>query len=132
MTHRDVEPLPPFDIKPPTFHHYSLFPPTPFSRIWRIMLLTTLLFALPATFILTATVHGLPTNHLVERATIDDFINVQRQRSMTGVRDNLGPVGAKAPGAPGGILVASPSRSDPNCTRPSSCPVILPHYFLQL
>ena len=116
MTHRDVEPLPPLDIKPPTFHHYSLFPSTPLSRLWRIMLLTTLLLTLPVTFILTATVHGLPTHHLVERAPIDDFINIQRQRSMTGVRDNLGPVGAKAPGAPGGILIASPSRNDPNCT----------------
>jgi hypothetical protein len=79
------------------------------------MLLTTLLLALPATLIFTATVHGSPTKHLIERALIDDFIDTQRERSMTGVLDNLGPVGSKATGAPAGILVASPSRTDPNC-----------------
>lgn len=47
----------------------------------------------------------------------DDFItriDKQYAISVQGVRDNIGPNGAKAPGVPAGVMIASPSTQDPD------------------
>ncbi|KAF2757603.1 putative glucan 1,4-alpha-glucosidase [Pseudovirgaria hyperparasitica] len=45
---------------------------------------------------------------------LDSYIESQLQRSLQGVFDNIGPDGAKAPGAHAGIVIASPSTLDPD------------------
>jgi len=46
---------------------------------------------------------------------LTSFINTERAISLQGVKDNIGPDGAKVPGAGAGFVVASPSRVDPPC-----------------
>jgi len=48
------------------------------------------------------------------QASIDAFITAQTTVSINGVLANIGG-GSKAPGVPAGIVVASPSRSNPDC-----------------
>ena len=52
--------------------------------------------------------------HLQTR-DLNSFINTERAISLQGVKDNIGPDGAKVPGAGAGFVVASPSRVDPPC-----------------
>jgi hypothetical protein len=49
------------------------------------------------------------------RADLEEFIEAQSQRSIDGVLANIGADGSEAQGVPAGIVVASPSRSDPDC-----------------
>lgn len=80
------------------------------------MLLTSLFRALPAALLLLGA-QGTPVNeHSRPRQTsIDTFIRAQADISINGVLANIGPNGSKAQGVPAGILVASPSRSNPDC-----------------
>ncbi|KAK0119451.1 hypothetical protein ONS95_010900 [Cadophora gregata] len=50
--------------------------------------------------------------HLSPR-DLNSFIESERAISLQGVKDNIGPDGAKVPGAGAGFVVASPSRVDP-------------------
>lgn len=53
--------------------------------------------------------------HLYARDELDDFITKQREISITGVLANIGADGSKASGAAAGAVVASPSKSNPDC-----------------
>ncbi|KAH7324456.1 putative glucoamylase GMY2 [Stachybotrys elegans] len=55
-----------------------------------------------------------PINRLRGRADLEDFIAAQSDISIAGVLANIGADGSKAPGVPPGVVVASPSRSDPD------------------
>jgi glucoamylase len=79
------------------------------------MLFTSVLRALPAALLLCGA-QGSPVGDLESRqATIDAFITTQAGISIKGVLANIGGGGNKAPGVPAGIVVASPSRSNPDC-----------------
>jgi hypothetical protein len=56
---------------------------------------------------------------LQPRATgsIDNFIATESPIALQGILNNLGPDGSKAAGADAGVLVASPFKFKPNCTR---------------
>lgn len=79
------------------------------------MLFTSFLRALPAALLFS----GAQASPLVglesRQATIDAFIQAQSTISINGVLANIGGGGNKAPGVPAGIVVASPSRSNPDC-----------------
>jgi glucoamylase len=68
---------------------------------------------------------GTPLEHMKRQALIDGFIQNQVTVSINGVLANIGPDGTKAPGASAGIVIASPSRSDPDC-EPSSVFTMVP------
>lgn len=69
-----------------------------------------------ATLVSLITASTKPHNHLHCRADLDDFIIAQSQRSISGVLANIGADGSEAQGVPAGVVVASPSHSDPDCT----------------
>jgi glucoamylase len=46
---------------------------------------------------------------------IDAFIEKQRAISLQGALDNIGPNGSRVEGAAAGVIVASPTKDDPNC-----------------
>ena len=79
------------------------------------MLLVSLLRALPAALLLFG-VDAIPVDDYEKRQTsLDTFITSQADVSIKGVLANIGADGSKAQGAPAGIVIASPSRSDPDC-----------------
>lgn len=45
----------------------------------------------------------------------ETWLRLQREHSFRGVLDNIGPNGTKVKGAAPGIVVASPSKEDPDC-----------------
>lgn len=45
-----------------------------------------------------------------------DRLEEQYNISIQGVLDNIGGSGSKAPGADDGVIIASPSTEEPNCT----------------
>ena len=49
--------------------------------------------------------------------SIDSFIAAESPIALQGILNNIGPDGAKAAGAAPGIVVASPFKFNPNCTR---------------
>lgn len=60
--------------------------------------------------------------HVGERAagTLDSFIASEHPIALQGVLDNIGPMGSNAAGADSGLVIASPSKVDPDCK--SLCP----------
>ncbi|CAO2649242.1 Nn.00g066270.m01.CDS01 [Neocucurbitaria sp. VM-36] len=78
------------------------------------MLLTLVLRALPAIALLLGTNAVPVADHQKRQASIDDFIASQADVSIKGVLANIGTDGSKAQGVPAGIVIASPSRSDPD------------------
>mgnify|MGYP003624084156 CR=1 FL=1 len=78
------------------------------------MLFTSVLRALPAALLLTGVQSG-PVDHQKRQTSIDSFITSQADISIEGVLANIGTDGSKAQGVPAGIVVASPSRTDPDC-----------------
>ena len=81
------------------------------------MLLHHLFRAISASLLFSRPTSGSPVKSLDGRqATLEDFIKTQSEISIKGVLANIGPDGSKVQGAAAGIVVASPSRSDPDCT----------------
>jgi glucoamylase len=81
------------------------------------MLFTSVLRALPAALLLVGA-HASPVAQADgERRSspVDAFVKTQTEISIKGVLANIGTDGSKAQGAAAGIVVASPSRSDPDC-----------------
>lgn len=78
------------------------------------MLFSLLLHALPVALQFVGS-QATPLELQKQQASINKFIKSQAQVSINGVLANIGPNGSKAPGVPAGILIASPSRSDPDC-----------------
>lgn len=65
---------------------------------------------------LVAVGHSIPTNALVNRQSgLNSWIQSQDTRSLSGVLANIGPNGAYAYGANAGVVLASPSKSNPDC-----------------
>ena len=58
-----------------------------------------------------------PHHALHERATgsLDSFIAAESPIALQGVLNNIGSGGSKAPGTSSGIVIASPSTTNPNC-----------------
>lgn len=50
-----------------------------------------------------------------QSASLDDFIAFETPIARQGILDNIGPNGTDAWGASDGIVIASPSKSDPDC-----------------
>lgn len=46
---------------------------------------------------------------------LNSFIAAERVIALQGALDNIGPDGAKVPGAGAGFVVASPSKVNPDC-----------------
>ncbi|KAF2835713.1 carbohydrate-binding module family 20 protein [Patellaria atrata CBS 101060] len=65
-------------------------------------------------FLCISTVSANPVSRLENRADLEAFIDRQSDISIKGVLANIGPDGSKAPGVPAGVVVASPSRVDPD------------------
>jgi glucoamylase len=59
-------------------------------------------------------VNAEPIPRVEKRADLEAFIEKQSEVSIAGVLANIGPDGSEARGVPAGIVVASPSRSDPD------------------
>lgn len=79
-----------------------------------MMLFSLFLHALPVALQVVGS-QATPLELHKQQASINKFIKNQAQVSINGVLANIGPNGSKAPGVPAGILIASPSRSDPDC-----------------
>jgi glucoamylase len=77
------------------------------------MLYTSILRALPAALLFSGA-QATPLDLESRQASLDSFVTAQTTVSINGVLANIGG-GSKAPGVPAGIVVASPSRSDPDC-----------------
>lgn len=78
------------------------------------MLFTSVLRALPT--LLLAGAQGSPVAQNDRRQTsLDQFVSAQANVSINGILANIGTDGSKAQGAAAGIVVASPSRSNPDC-----------------
>lgn len=52
------------------------------------------------------------------QSSLDTWLNSEANKARQSVLDNIGSSGAKAQGAKAGIVVASPSKTSPPCTRP--------------
>lgn len=50
------------------------------------------------------------------QSTLSGFIESENTVALKGVLSNIGPKGSGASGASAGIVVASPSKSNPDCT----------------
>ena len=46
---------------------------------------------------------------------VSAYVASQLPISIQGILNNIGPAGSKAPGVADGIVIASPSKSDPDC-----------------
>lgn len=46
------------------------------------------------------------------------FIAFETPKSLKGILDNIGPNGTQVEGAASGLVIASPSKVDPDCTLP--------------
>lgn len=54
---------------------------------------------------------------------LEEFIDEQAEISIAGVLANIGADGSNAAGVPPGVVVASPSRADPDCE--PSIPILI-------
>lgn len=76
----------------------------------------TKLLAAVVEALLVGSALAIPTGTISKRQNdTDDFIEKQRPISLKGVLANIGPDGSGAEGAAAGIVVASPSKSEPDC-----------------
>ncbi|KAF1915658.1 Six-hairpin glycosidase-like protein [Ampelomyces quisqualis] len=80
------------------------------------MLFTSVLRALPAALLLGGAQASpiAQADGEIRSSPVDSFVKTQTEISIAGVLANTGPDGSKAQGAAAGIVVASPSRSDPD------------------
>lgn len=61
----------------------------------------------------------VPTEH----ESLESWLDAEKERALQSILDNIGPNGSYAFQAYPGVVVASPSKNDPNCTSifPSPC-----------
>lgn len=69
----------------------------------------------PVALLLSGTQATPTVNHQKRQSSLDTFIKAQADISIKGVLANIGTDGSKAKGVPAGIVVASPSRTNPDC-----------------
>lgn len=55
------------------------------------------------------------------QSSLDTFLASENTRARQDVLDNIGSAGVKVQGASSGVVVASPSKTNPDCMRPSQC-----------
>jgi hypothetical protein len=82
-----------------------------------IIFIMRFLSALP---VLLGAAFALPSpENIQERATgsLASWLSSENTVALQGVLANIGASGSKASGASAGVVVASPSKSDPNCKR---------------
>jgi hypothetical protein len=73
-------------------------------------------FAAAAFTSLISLAYGIPAStSLYRRATLDDWIASETSTALAGILANAGSTGAKSYGAVQGLLLASPSTTDPDC-----------------
>ena len=71
---------------------------------------------------LTLSQSAVAAPKLVSRANLDTWLDSETTFSLNGILDNIGASGAYAQSAKPGIVIASPSTSNPDCTSiPSGC-----------
>jgi len=75
------------------------------SRVGLALLLIAQTFAVPA--------------ELAAR-DVNSFVSSERKIALQGALNNIGPDGSAVPGAGAGLVVASPSKENPNCEFPST------------
>jgi len=93
------------------------------------MLVKTLGFYISAISASLSCVNGFPSWTLVDkRAELDTWIANENTIAFAGVLANFGPSGAKAYGAASGILLASPSKIDPDCNTSSPFSISYSNY----
>lgn len=78
-----------------------------------MVLFSSLLRSFPVALVL-ALANGSPVQDK-RQASLDSYIKSQADVSIKGVLANIGPDGSKAQGVSAGLVLASPSRSDPDC-----------------
>jgi hypothetical protein len=84
-----------------------------------IIFIMRFLSALP---VLLGAVFALPSpENIQERATgsLASWLSSENTVALQGVLANIGASGSKASGASAGVVVASPSKTNPNCKQPS-------------
>lgn len=74
---------------------------------------TSLLRAVPAALLLSAA-SASPLDVERRQTSLDTYIKTQSDVSIKGVLANIGTDGSQAPGVPAGIVLASPSKSNPD------------------
>ena len=50
-----------------------------------------------------------------QNVDVDSFVTTERGIALEGVLANIGPNGSQVPGAHAGLVVASPSKVNPDC-----------------
>lgn len=73
--------------------------------------------------VLLGAAFALPSPEKIqERATgsLASWLSSENTVALQGVLNNIGASGSKASGASAGVVIASPSKSDPNCERLAS------------
>lgn len=69
---------------------------------------------------------GRPFYHAVFRHdSLASFIASETPISLKGILDNIGPNGDQVEGAASGLVIASPSKIDPDCTLPDFLLLVL-------
>lgn len=58
---------------------------------------------------------AVPATNQINARDINSITAKERAIALQGALNNIGPKGSKVPGAAAGIVVASPSKADPNC-----------------
>ena len=62
------------------------------------------------------------TQEIAARApSLDQFVSAESTTALQGILENIGPSGPKASGIDPGIVIASPSKANPNCTSKVEC-----------
>ena len=55
----------------------------------------------------------------VPQASLDDWLSTEADIALTGILNNIGDTGVWVQGARRGVVVASPSTEEPDCTYPT-------------
>lgn len=68
----------------------------------------------------------LSAPHTARQSSLESYLEAQEPISIQGVIDNIGGFGTKVDGASEGVVVASPSKSDPDCMFPVCVNIVTP------
>src|SRR2546430_286439 len=60
----------------------------------------------------------LRREHQVRKRDVDSFLDSEVPTALEKLLCNIGPDGCEASGLPSGVVIASPSRNDPDCEPP--------------
>lgn len=83
-----------------------------------MLVLSLALCAAGATYLVKhplASCHALFQHRQLNPTSLSSFIELESSVALQGVLQNIGPNGADVAGAASGVVVASPSKTNPNC-----------------